>query len=377
MPSERILQARRERRVEERNQIKQERKNKYDNLDILIDPNQIIKAFFRSKQGVAWKPSIQKYELNLFRNTLTIIKRVLEQDQTPLSFHNFSISERGKLRHIQSVNIMERVEQHVLCDEILVPYLSTSLVYDNCASLKNKGTSFAIERLKVHLLQHYRKYGLEGYVLLIDFSKFFKSISHAVLKEQLDMLFETPEIKTAIFRVIDSFPEGLGLGSQLSQILAIYNLNRIDHYIKEVLRVQGYGRYMDDSYLIFRTKEECYKALLDLEPRYAEMGISINKKKTTVVPIASEFKFLKKKFKLTETGKIIIHIDKSTAKRTKKKLRKLRELYDAGEVKDEDIICSYRSCVGYMQDYATKRFLNMLDNYFKNLFPEIRLETLP
>lgn len=374
MPSEAILQARRERRMKERERIKEERKEKYDNLELLIDSNILIKSFFRSKQGVAWKPSIQKYELNLFRNTLVIIQRVLDQDTTPLVFHNFSISERGKMREIQSVNIMERVEQHALCDEILVPYLSKSLVYDNSASLKNKGTSFSILRLKVHLLQHYRKHKTEGFILLIDFSKFFKSISHTSLKEQLDALFETPEIKTAIYRIIDSFPQGLGLGSQVSQILAVYNLNRVDHYIKEVLRVKGYGRYMDDSYLIFEHKEDCYKALLKLEPMYAKLGISINKKKTKVVPIGTEFKFLKKKFLLTKEGKVIIRIDKSTAKRTKSKLRKLRKLYDAGEVSEEDVTCSYMSCRGYMQDYTTNKFLTMLDDYFRYIFPEILLE---
>lgn len=54
---------------------------------------------------------------------------------------------------------------------------------------------------------------------------------------------------------IDAFGDkGMGLGSQISQVLALASANRLDHYVKEILQVRGYGRYMDDGYLIHTSK---------------------------------------------------------------------------------------------------------------------------
>ena len=54
-----------------------------------------------------------------------------------------------------------------------------------------------------------------------------------------------------IFQIIDSFGEvGLGLGSQVSQLLALFYLNELDHIIKEKFHIKAYIRYMDDFIII-------------------------------------------------------------------------------------------------------------------------------
>lgn len=60
-----------------------------------------------------------------------------------------------------------------------------------------------------------------------------------------------------VFRIIDSFDGevGLGLGSQISQIMELLVLNDLDHYIKERLKIKYYIRYMDDFILIHPDKE--------------------------------------------------------------------------------------------------------------------------
>lgn len=46
---------------------------------------------------------------------------------------------------------------------------------------KNKGFLFALYRVKYKLQQYYRKKKLNGYVVLIDYSKFFENCSHSVI----------------------------------------------------------------------------------------------------------------------------------------------------------------------------------------------------
>ncbi len=56
--------------------------------------------------------------------------------------------------------------------------------------------------------------------------------------------------------IIDSTPGNVGIpiGNQSSQVYALLYLNELDHYVKEVLRMRYYGRYMDDFYIICESK---------------------------------------------------------------------------------------------------------------------------
>ena len=104
-----------------------------------------------------------------------------------------------------------------------------------------------------------------------------------------------------IRQFIKSFGDkGLCLGSQISQICAVYYANKLDHFIKEKLRVRWYGRYMDDSYLIASSKEELKKYFMEIEKVCLELGIKINNKKTQIFKINKGFKFLKGTYILSE-----------------------------------------------------------------------------
>ena len=61
--------------------------------------------------------------------------------------------------------------------------------------------------------------------------------------------------------MIDSEEKGLGIGNMTSQILAVFYLNDMDHYIKEVLKIKYYVRYMDD-FLLFHPDKKIFTILL-------------------------------------------------------------------------------------------------------------------
>lgn len=48
-------------------------------------------------------------------------------------------------------------------------------------------------------------------------------------------------------------------GNYTSQYFANIYLNELDQYIKRVLRVENYVRYMDDFVLLLPSKEDCIK----------------------------------------------------------------------------------------------------------------------
>ena len=100
-------------------------------------------------------------------------------------FSCFSIIERGKPRDIRACHINDRLVQNAFCEEALLPILTSKFIYDNCATLKNRGIDFALKRFKKHLQAAHKAYGLgnDFFCLRIDIQKYFDSIDHKSLKK--------------------------------------------------------------------------------------------------------------------------------------------------------------------------------------------------
>lgn len=75
---------------------------------------------------------------------------------------------------------------------------------------------------------------------------------------------------------------GLGIGSQISQVLALASANELDHFVKEKLHIKYYGRYMDDGYLIHRDKKYLAHCLEEIQAVCDKLGIVLNRKKTKI-----------------------------------------------------------------------------------------------
>lgn len=100
------------------------------------------KMFFYGKKccnGVRWKQSVQNFEGHLFSGTATRRRTVLEQQWKPKACSHFTLRERGKIRPIDAPHITDRQIHKTLCNEVLIPLYSPSLIYDNGASKRERG----------------------------------------------------------------------------------------------------------------------------------------------------------------------------------------------------------------------------------------------
>jgi hypothetical protein len=86
-------------------------------------------------------------------------------------------------------------------------------------SITGKGVHFALRRLVAHLSKFYRRNGNsnKGYALLVDFSKFFDNIDHAILFDMLERHITDPRVIALTRGFVSVFGPGksLGLGSQV------------------------------------------------------------------------------------------------------------------------------------------------------------------
>lgn len=385
MTSEERRKARYERRKVKRDAKRKKVLEEYGDYYRVINRNALSRAALQAEKGVRYKASVQRFMLRRMTNVAAINRNLTYQRDVRKGFICFVLVERGKLRKIMSVHFSERVIQKSLNQNALVPVLTRSLIYDNGASQRGKGNGFAMKRLVAHLRWHYRRYGTEGYILLVDFSDYFGSIDHEVAKQIIADAFDDPGIVWLTNLFIDAYYEfnvkfknmpeeeahkGLGLGSEINQTIAITYPNRMDHYIKEILRIKCNERYMDDFYLVHPSKEYLIYCLEKIEEICASLKINVNKKKTGIVKLSHGFTFLKTKIYLTETGKIIRKPCHEAIVRERRKLKKQKKMLDAGIITFADIRCSYSSWRGSMEHRNARKTVHSMDKLFDSLFIE-------
>lgn len=367
MTSEDRRQARYLRRKRQRYLRKRRQTRRYNVYQEVFSYGHLYLSYKMSRRNVSWKSSVQKYISNAPLFVYETWRKLMDLRWQSDGFYEFDIFERGKKRHIRSVTIDERVVQRCLCDYSLVPMLKRTFIYDNAASLKYRGYHFAIKRLCVHLRRHFRKYGNSGYILLYDFKKFFDNISHEVCKRILRKEYSDEQIIDIVEYCINAFGDvGLGLGSQISQIFALSVANRLDHFIKEMGRFKGYGRYMDDGYVICESKERLKKLMDDIRQICALLGITLNEHKTHIVKISHGFTFLKARIFLTETGRIIKKMPRYSITKERRKLKKLKHMLEDGIISYSDYNASFQSWLAYAKNFDSWNTIQSMTRCFEN-----------
>ena len=347
---------------------------RHDSFNQTFTYRNLYQAYRKCRRNVAWKASVQKYIDRAPLEVYRTYRRVQEGRYRSPGFYEFDLYEREKHRHIRSTVIGERVVQRYLCDNALVPVLSRTLIHDNGATMLKKGYDFAMRRYEQHLHEHYRKHGTDGWVLMFDFSAFFDNVSHEVLSGILRKNFTDERIIGLTEHLISMFGDaGLGLGSQISQVLALVSANRLDHVVKEELRVRHYGRYMDDAYLIHRDRAFLERCLARIRSVCGELGIRLSEKKTRLMRI-TRTTWLKARFYLTDTGKVVKKIYRRSVTRQRQKLKKMRRLLDDGKITIEDVARNMESWDGYARRFDAWHTRQSMRALYLNLYGKDLIE---
>lgn len=118
------------------------------------------------------------------------------------------------------------------------------------------------------------------YCYKIDLHHFYQSINHEVLKQKYRKVFKDPELLWVLDEIADSINTataddlielslsgevevdpntGIPIGNYMSQYSGNFYLSSFDHWVKEVLHVKHYYRYMDDVVIFASTKEELHE----------------------------------------------------------------------------------------------------------------------
>lgn len=98
-----------------------------------------------------------------------------------------------------------------------------------------------------------------------------------------------------------------------------------------------------------------------------ELGIRMNRKKTRIVKLG-EARFLKTKFLVTQTGRVIRKMHRKSARKMREKLKKFRRWVDEGTMTREDVRTAYESWRGHMRRGNSWKVLRRMDKYYWKLY---------
>ena len=333
----------------------------------VIDFNSLYQSYTEARKGKRWKYAVCKYEVNVLEN-LMFVHFMLSAHKYRLSPYNCFIVKEPKERLIMYNSFRDKIVQHSLCDNVLEPYLSKTFIYDNYASQKGKGTHFGLDRLKYFMSRYYRQNGANGWVLKCDIRKYFYSINHDVLKEQLRRLIKDRDVLWLLDMIIDSTEgPGIPIGNHTSQWFAVLYLSGMDHMIKERLGIKMYGRYMDDFFLIHEDKDTLRAAWKEIEEHLAARGLELNQK-TQIFPLRNGLDFLGFHSYLTDTGKVVRKLRKASRERMKRKLRKYKVMYESGAITREKITESYQSWRAHASHGDCRALIEKYDRLYNSIF---------
>ena len=168
-----------------------------------------------------------------------------------------------------------------------------------------------------------------------------------------------------IFQIIDSFGDiGLGLGSQVSQLLALFYLDELDHIIKEKFHIKAYIRYMDDFIIIHKDKEKLLEILNFLKEYLPSIGLELNNK-TILQPISKKVSFLKWKFTLTDSGKVLMLVDNKEMTKKRRKVKAIINKYKNGQITKDQLDQSVNSIMNHLSKGMTFKARKNLNNFIK------------
>lgn len=342
--------------------------------DKICSFEELYKAAYICKRNVMWKDSVAGFIKNALVNC-HILHEELENETYKLSPYSVFVVHEKKTRTIVSTRMRDRVVQRSLCDNYLTEYLTKSFIYDNCACLPGRGTDMARNRLKCHLQRFYRKHGLNGYVLKVDIHDFFGSTPHDVVKAAVTKRVPDPWVREQVFTIVDSFDHiapdrGMGLGSQITQLVQLAVLDDLDHYIKEVLRIKGYVRYMDDFILIHEDKEHLKYCLSEITRMLSDIGLELNEKKTGIQSINQGIHFLGFSFRLTDTGRVVQTVLHKKISKERRKLRRMVDQVKTGKMTRQHVDECYKAWKAHVGKGNCRSLLSKMDSYYVSLYAE-------
>ena len=225
-------------------------------FDKKLSYESLMQAHKLSRKGKGYRKEIILFNLKQEEYIMWLYEKLKNGTYKHSGYTVFYVIE-PKLRKIEKSIYIDRIVHRWVVDNFLEPYFVPTFIDTSYACLKNRGMHKAcldVQSTMKHLIRTWKDY----YILKMDVRKYFQNIDKEILYRILARKIQDNKLLWLLKEIIYSNEgkKGLAIGNYTSQMFANIYLNKIDQYVKHVLHCKYYFRYLDDSIVMFKTREE-------------------------------------------------------------------------------------------------------------------------
>ena len=313
----------------------------------LLSFENLHRAAYQVLRGKRRRAAAGDFFLDLEDNLLRLQSELGTGTYRPGAYRTFWIAD-PKRRLISAAPFRDRVVHHALIN-VIEPVFEPRFIFRSYACRRGKGTHRALRQFVAWART-------SRCVLKMDIHKFFPTIDHAILKGLLRHRLKDPRVLALCDAIIDGsnaqepatryFPGddlltrlsrrcGIPIGNLTSQFFGNVYLDPLDHFISERLHLRRYLRYADD-FCCFHDDKAVLKATREAVTEFL-VGYRqyLNEGKSRIRQVKEGIEFLG-----FVTRPERLRLNQTAIRRQRRRLRRLRAAYAAGELGWDDVRAS-------------------------------------
>jgi retron-type reverse transcriptase len=324
-------------------------------------------AALRARRGKRYRPDVAAFHFHLEAELLKLRDELRNKTYQPGAYRAFYIQD-PKRRLISAAPYRDRVVHHALC-HVIEPVFERRFIHASYANRVGKGTHAALDCCTSFVRRH-------RFALKCDIEKYFPSIDHAILLEQITRMIKCRDTLWLIERIVANanpqeevlhyFPgddlftpsarrHGIPIGNLTSQFFANIYLNGFDHFVQERLRPGAYLRFVDDFVLFGESREELRDMLHSVQEHLNGVRLRLHPTKCHIMPVRCGVPFLGWQVYADHR-----RLRRRTGVRFQRKLVELQQEYAQGRILLDRVRASVMSWIGHLRHGDTWRLRRKL-----------------
>ena len=248
----------------------------------VFDMRNLELAHKHAKKGKGWYTEVKQLENDLDGGLRNIQRMLINHEYSTSNYEMFLKQEGDKERKIYKLPYYpDRIVQWALM-QVVSPYIERHLIRDTYSAIPGRGIHDGLKRIQDAM---YWNHDDCRYCLKFDIRHYYQNIVHAILFAQYCRMFKDEELLWLMLEIIGSintFDEedewemvlagldviyecGVPIGNYFSQWSGNFYLSVFDHWIKEVMGIKYYYRYMDDCVVLHGDKDFLHLLRVEIE----------------------------------------------------------------------------------------------------------------
>lgn len=250
----------------------------------IVDEKNIQRAILKASLGKRDKASVRRALSHIEEVARSLSEQLKSETWQPLDLHKTTEINDGvelKKRFIVCPNFVREQCVHHAIMNICEPLFRKKFYEYSCGSVKGKGG----DQAKKYIAKIIRKYPAKTkYVAKLDIKKFFHNVRPSFVFHEIRKTIRDKKVLRLFALILRANKQvingeivkgGIPIGFYTSPIFANILLNSLDHYIKEVLGIEFYVRYMDDIIMFSPNRRKLKRVCMAVEARIKELKMSL------------------------------------------------------------------------------------------------------